>query len=199
MSEDVKRAFPPLLVVVAGVVVAYLMLTSHFLWILLALVPAGVGWLSLDRARQRLKRDPVGSLKLFEVAQLLPYSVAVAVSSFLIFVAVWLEPPEAPQAVPGSPPPRPDPFAPYFGEMLKALAGGVSAFLTAAFIKSREEPDGWVASQVEAAFKEHFRGFPNDAEADRALKSADFNGHGWEPAGRKERAGVIAEALAGGS
>lgn len=196
MTAGIKKAIPPLLVVVAGAAVAYLMLTAHPLWVLLAVVPGLIGWWALGKATRAVERDPVGSLALFAWGQLLPYALATGVSALLIFLAVWFAPPDGPEPAPGAPKPPANPLDPYFSEILKAIAGGLSAFLTAAFIKSSEDPDGWVATNVERTFKERFgTKFEAGSDADRAVKSAAYNGSGWDADGRRKRATAIAAAL----
>jgi hypothetical protein len=190
------KALPPLLVALAGAVVAYLMLVVHPLVGLVVVLPLGYGWWQLREAKRLTATDPVGALDKFEAAQALPYSLALAASAALIFAAVWLTPPEPPSEEEIAEGATVDPLLPYIGEILKAVAGAISAFLTAAFIKASEEPDSWVAGTVEEHFKSVFKGkFAAGTTARDALLSPTFANEGWSKKGRTKRAEAIAQAL----
>lgn len=191
-----RKALPPLLVAAYGAGVAYLMLTIHPLTgAVLLLVPIGIGLWAMTRARAMAPTDPVGSLRWFERAQLLPYALAAGASAVLMWLAVLFAPPDKPTPAPDAPDsPPPTTFEKYFPEILKALSGAVSVFITAAFIKSSEEPDSWVADQVKAEFQKAFR-FRADSDGENAVRATTYMGAGWGKDGREKRAAAIATAI----
>jgi hypothetical protein len=196
------KALPPLLVAGFGAAIALLVFTVHPGASLIPLIPLGIGMWAMSRAKAMVKADdPVGSLSFFELAQLLPYAIAAAASALLIGLAVWFAPPEKPTPAPNAPPPPPPtPFETYFPEILKALAGAASVFITAAFIKSSEEPDSWVADLVKREFQKAYESrFPNNPNANSAVRAPTYLGLGWEKEGRQKRAAAIAAAIKDGT
>lgn len=197
VDETMRKALPPLLVALAGAGLAYLMLVVHPLVGLVVLAPLGYGWSQLQQAKRMTAANPVGALAKFEAAQALPYGIAAAAAAAIIFVAVWFTPPKAPdEETAAGAEAAADPFLPYLGEILKTMAGAISAFLAASFIKGSEEPDSWVATTVEQHFKSTFKDeFDDKPRARDALLSPVFDGEGWSKKGREARAKVIAEAI----
>jgi len=195
-SAGVKKALPPLLVATAGAAIAFLMVTVHVAMGLLVLIPLAAGSAAQLHAERVTRANPVGSLRWYGLAQLTPYGGAVAASAVLIGLVVWLAPPEKPPQVPGTTPAPPTTFEKYWPEILKVLAGALSTFITAAFLKSTEEPDKWVAELTKSEFQKAFGAlFKAGSDGEQALRGPVYKGEGWDAPGRKKRAEAIASAL----
>jgi hypothetical protein len=194
----VKKAFPALLVALAGAGIAFAMVVSDVKWGLAVLIPMALGWLAEFKAKSQTLADPVGSLIWYRWTLLKPYGLAILVSTVLIGLAVWLVPPEKPTVTPGVTPPTPTPaattFDKYWPEILKVIAGALSAFFTAAFLKSMDDPDEWVADMTRSEFQRRFvvKKFDPNSPAGLALRSEEFQGAGWDADGRFKRATAIA-------
>ena len=90
----------------------------------------------------------------------------------------------------------PTTFEKYWPEILKVLAGALSTFITAAFLKSTEEPDKWVAELTKSEFQKAFGAlFKAGSDGEQALRGPVYKGEGWDAPGRKKRAEAIASAL----
>jgi hypothetical protein len=193
----VKKALPPLVVALSGSAVAFFMVTYDIKIAAVLILPVGVGWLAERWARRVTLADPVGALRWYGWAQLQPYGLAIAFSAGLIGLTVWLVPPAKAAPAPGVVPPEPSAFDKYWPDILKVVAGALSTFVTAAFIKSTEDPDRWVADLTKDAFQETFtyQNFPANSDAELALRSPNFQNLGWDAKGRQKRAAAIASAL----
>jgi hypothetical protein len=192
-----KAAVFAFIAVVAGAAVVYLAVAFSPVWVLLLALPFAIGFGALVRGQRLTARDPVGSLTWFEVAQLVPYTIAACGAALLIGVTVWLRPPEAPPTPPDTTPVPPQPSEAYFDAVTKAVAGAAAALITTVLVKPSDDSDSWVAKRTEAAFRKAFEGkFKPNSRGDRALKEPDFEGsEGWDADGRKTRATAISQAM----
>lgn len=196
-APAVKKALPPLFVALSGSAIAFFMVTYDIKIAALLILPVGVGWVAERWARRVTPADPVGALRWYGWAQLQPYGLAIGCSAGLIGLTVWLVPPAKAAPAPGVVPPEPTAFDKYWPDILKVVAGALSTFVTAAFIKSTEDPDQWVADLTKDAFQEAFKyqNFPANSDAGQALRSPIFQDSGWDAKGREKRAAAIASAL----
>src|SRR5438045_6668170 len=127
-----KKALPALSVALAGAGIAFAIVVWDIKWGLAVLIPIALGSFAEFKAKSQTLTDPVGSLTWYRWTVLKPYGLAILVSTVLIVLAVWLVPPEKPTATPGVTPAPATTWDKYWPEILKVVAGSVSAFLTAA-------------------------------------------------------------------
>jgi hypothetical protein len=145
MFSATLKAFAPLVVGVAGVLVAWLSVSDlDDLWRYVVggvLVVAFI--VGLVVGRRINYSNPVTAWRRYELQILTPMSLAIAASAALIGVAVVFEPSEDAALV--------------ISKLLAAGAGVVTAFLTAAFIKEIGSIDDTVVGEEMASgFKEAY-------------------------------------------
>jgi hypothetical protein len=193
---DVVPALRALLVALAGVLLALWWFQGDWelslaLVAALALAGAAAEWLG-DRF---LPSHPVAAVMVMEWWVLVPMAVASAASAALIVIAVELAVPESVT----------DPIV---KEATGAIAGGLSAFLTAAFVSSIGDRDkSGIGDRIKDRLRRHYARevkpgqkrvvqIPAEGRIELLLYSDFQEGlSGWDRETRIVRAGGIAKAL----
>jgi hypothetical protein len=141
--------------------------------------------LALDKRGVRLAaRDPVRAVELMEWWMLAPMALAAAASALVIVVTVTFAVPEG--------------ATPAEEEMLTALSGGITTFLTAAFIDIKYERDGsTLALRIGYELTNVCRSLRVAAEDCECWKERGER-QGWSRTARRRRAVELEKILSGG-
>lgn len=185
----IKNALPGLVVAAGGAGLAWL---GYRVWawlpVVIVAVVALAGYLFHRVGRGRLATAPVRGAQLMQWRFLMPLALGAGAAGLLIALAVWFEPVEGTSTE--------------TKKLLAASLGALTAFLTAAWIKSGEEAaEQWIATPIKAAFQSVFATrFQSDPEGvpAQALFNDTWQGRGWKTtADRRARAVAVAAGLAG--
>jgi len=197
MAQKLLAASVPFLIALAGVLVACLWLTGH--WIVAACTIASllvVGWMCDRHGRRLLPRYPLSSVGWMEWWIVIPGSLAVFGAGLVIILAVCLEPSEKADVIPR--------------KLLGAVAGATATFLTTLFVKAADDADdGWLGAHVKKQFQARYQRqnpseahqpgviyFGAESEGERWVYSDPYGGvSGWSWSARRQRALAIEKRL----
>jgi hypothetical protein len=202
MSSSFFLAFPALLIAAVGVALALVTLTIG--WKTAVAIGVGLAVLGgvVDAVGRKvlLPNRPVIAVWLMELWILLPGAIAALAVALLIYLNVKLKPDDASGLTPEK------------KELLSACLTGITAFLTASFIKAADDTEtNWVAPHVREAFHAKYQqqpaaGDPADprvfyfvlgqSEVEKWVHRETYGGaEGWRWKARHQRAKGVATAL----
>jgi hypothetical protein len=181
--DKALKALLALVVAILSVACAWLFFQSR--WEITSII-LGIGLLvglaCYFGGKQALPNQPVRAVKLMEGWILAPLMIAVLAGAAIIYIGVWLEPPEN---------------APVDTEkLLAAASSALSVFLTTSFIDGVAEADtDWVGTPIRKAFEKAYhrttgkRPLQPDSPAEHWVFSPDVGGvTGWGFKARRRRA-----------
>jgi hypothetical protein len=135
--------------------------------------------------RQMVEKRPVAAVRVMEWRVLFPAALAAGGAGLAIGLGVWLEPGEDASVE--------------TKKLLAASVAALTAFLSAAWIKSAEEAsEQWIGKPIAAAFSDVFRQrFRPNTEPANAIFDDAWQGRGWARAtDRRARARAVEKGLA---
>jgi hypothetical protein len=183
--RTITNALPAFLVASSGVGLAWLgYRVSAWLPIVLVGAFVGIGLTCQMIGRARLESDPVTGVRIMQWLGLWPFGLAIGAAALAIAAAVWLEPGENASVE--------------TKKLFAASVAGITAFLTAAWIKSAEEAaDQWIGTPIKNAFQDVFRTrFDPESTPALAIFNDEWQGRGWATAAdRRARAQAVAEGI----